>query len=766
MSHVAASRRLSACLLQSTLFALLLVASHPQFASCGEGKQTEPQASDLGVSDPAARDAALDFFERKIRPVLVASCYDCHSAESDVLQGGLRVDAAAAMRRGGDSGAAVKPGDPQASLLVNALRYDGMEMPPDQPLPENVIRDFEQWILSGALMPEDNEPAQPSEPLADESIDWEQARQFWAFQTPTTHHPSEVEGHSLADPKWSTGKIDEFVAARLAVRGLQPNAAASKSTWLRRVTIDLTGLPPTTDQIKRFELDRDPHAKERVVDQLLASPQHAERWGRVWLDVARFAEDQAHIVGNNDSLTYPNAFYYRDWVIRALANDMPYDQFIRMQLAADLIEPENLDGHIATGFIGLGPKYYRRNAPEVMADEWEDRIDTVSRGLLGLTVACARCHDHKYDPIPSSDYYALAGVFASTEMFNRPLSKSAEAKEGQAKKPQDAVHIVREGKPTDLNVMIRGDAKRLGPTVERGFLRVLGDFDRESFQQGSGRLALAECIADPKNPLTARVIVNRVWRELIGQSLVATPSNFGSLGSRPTHPLLLDDLSSRFVQSGWSLKWLQREIVLSSTYGRSSDIHSRHAEIDPDNHLLWRMGRRRLSLEAYRDGILTASGELDRSIGGPSMDPQDPQATRRTVYSEVSRLDLNPMLARFDFPDPNAHSPARHETTTPLQKLFLLNSPFLIHHAERLAARVQNHHPSLEQQIQYAYQVVYGRKPQTQELDLAVAFLSGDQQDGNQQDNLIESGGAKAISDRWNQFAQVLLISNEMFMLD
>ena len=672
-----------------------------------------------------SESSKIEFFERKIRPVLVKHCYECHSSDADLIQGGLRVDDAGAMKRGGDSGAVVSPGEPDSSLIVAALRYDGMEMPPDQPLPEKVIRDFEKWIRGGAAMPEPAHPADASmEEASQPTIDWEKAKAFWAFQPPSLHAPEEIETATPLDTSWAQSKLDQFVIRRLALNELAPNSAASDEVWLRRVTFDLVGLPPTIEEVAAFKADTRPGAKQRVVDRLLSSSRHAERWARVWLDVARYAEDQAHIVGNNDSLTYPNAYIYRDWVIGALAADMPYNEFVKLQLAADLIAPDDPEAHIALGFIGLGPKYYRRGDLEVMADEWEDRIDTVTRGLLGLTVACARCHDHKYDPIPTSDYYALAGVFASTEMFNRPLNESVEKKGDQAKKPQDAVHIVKEGTPKDLQVMIRGDVKRLGPEIKRGFLTVIDQPDVTGFDSGSGRVALAEAITRQSNPLAARVIVNRVWRELMGASIVATPSNFGALGAQPSHPLLLDDLAVRFMNSGWSLKWLQREIVLSSTYAQSSHVDPAKAQRDPDNQLLWRMPRRRLSLESYRDSILAVSGMMDSAVGGPSIDPQDPSASRRTVYSKVSRLDLNPMLARFDFPDPNAHSPARHETTTPLQKLFLLNSPFLVDQSERLAERLMESGSSNEERIAFAYQLLFGREPSGEELSLASDFVS------------------------------------------
>jgi hypothetical protein len=699
----------------------------------------------VGVATSAAVAAAADesdFFERKIRPVLIEHCYECHARDADDIMGGLRLDNPDAMLRGGDSGAAVMPGEPDQSLLLAAIRYDGMEMPPSGPLGASIIRDFETWIESGATDPRQASSGDPVE--AAQEIDWDAARQFWAFRPPVRQElPRSIEGDG-----WGAGRIDSFVLSRLDDAGLTPSAAADRRTLLRRLTFDLVGLPPTLAQMESFLADDRPGSRRRLVDRLLSTPQHAQRWARLWLDLARFAEDQAHKVGNNDSLTYPNAYLYRDWVVDALANDLPYDQFVRMQLAADLIAADDADAQVALGYLGLGPKYYRRSSPEVMADEWEDRVDTVARGLLGLTVACARCHDHKYDPIPTSDYYAMAGVFASTEMYNRPLDLDASDGGRDTKKPQDAVHIVREGKPHDLNVMIRGDVNKAGPVAERAFLTVLSGDGTVRFDRGSGREQLADAIVDRSNPLTARVIVNRIWAELIGQPLVRTPSNFGRLGELPTHPELLDDLAVRFMDNGWSLKWLQREIVMSATYGQSSYIDMSKSSVDPQNELLWRMPRRRLSVEAYRDAVLTAAGRLDHRIGGPSLKPDDPESRRRTLYSEVSRMDLNPMLARFDFPDPNAHSPRRFETTTPLQKLFLLNSPFLVRQSEALAQRLESHGGSRRSRIEYAYTVLFGRQPTESECLWGESFL------------------ADAGAERWEQYAQTLLISNEMFMID
>ncbi|WP_152049392.1 PSD1 and planctomycete cytochrome C domain-containing protein [Tautonia marina] len=693
----------------------------------------------------------LALFEAKIRPVLIEQCYSCHSAEHDAAKGGLRLDTRAAMLQGGDGGPAVEPGDPELSLLIEAIRYDSyVQMPPSNKLAPEVITAFEQWVEMGAPDPRDDDTPAPSEPSA-EGIDWDAARSSWTYQAPKRSEPPEV-----SDPAWVQSSIDAFILARLDDAGLAPNPEADRRTLARRLSIDLVGLPPDPAEVEAFVADPSPDAVDQYVDRLLASPHFGERWARVWLDLARYAEDQAHIVGNDTSLTYPNAYLYRDWLIGALNDDMPYDTFIRRQLAADLIEPANTDELAALGFIGLGPKYYRRNSPEVMAEEWEDRVDVVSRGLLGLTVACARCHDHKYDPISTEDYYALAGVFASTVMFNQPLTDECElGKDGGAKAPEEAMHIIKDSDPKDLNVFIRGNVEQKGPVARRHFLSVLSEGEPIPLgdDSSSGRLDLAEAIIDPSNPLTARVFVNRVWGQLFGQSIVGTPSNFGILGEKASHPELLDDLAARFVTEwGWSLKTLVRELATSSTYRQSSTITDAHRAIDPENTLYARASRKRLVVESWRDSILAASGTLDRTVGGPSIDPSDPEVGRRTLYSKISRLELHPMLARFDFPDPNAHSDGRARTTTPLQKLFVLNSPFVTHHADRLADRLASEAgDDPDARIDLAYRLLYARPPSKAETQLALSFLGSDSCDD---------------SERWAVYAQALLASNEFLLID
>lgn len=689
----------------------------------------------------------IEFFEKKIRPVLVEHCYQCHAAQSKKVRGGLLLDTRDGLQKGGDSGAAIVPGDPKAGKLMPALLYEEHKMPPAGKLPASIIADFENWIRQGAVDPRVGETVAIVAP----ATDFAAAKKFWSFQVPQLRNPPPVR-----NVHWPQKRIDQFVLARLEQAGLLPSDPADRATWFRRLSFDLIGLPPTPAEIEAFATDSSPEARERVVERLLASPRYGERWARLWLDVARYAEDQAHIVGSDRSLFYPNAYLYRDWVIRALNDDMPYDRFVRLQLAADLINPRDPSNHAALGFIGLGPKYFSRNSPAVMADEWEDRVDTVSRGLLGLTVACARCHNHKFDPIPTEDYYALAGVFASTRMFNRPLNdKVAKTKEGEATQPGEAVHIVRDDHPVDLNVFIRGDIGNKGPVVARRFLQVLERTPSQRFREGSGRLELADAIADRANPLTARVIVNRVWGLHFGRPLVGTPSNFGALGELPTHPELLDDLAVRFMEAGWSLKWLQREIVLSATYQQDSNPAPRNRSEDPENRLLSRMNRRRMSVESWRDAVLRASGRLADSIGGPSMNPQDPNERRRTVYSAVSRLELNRLLAAFDFPDPNVHADHRHETTTPIQKLFVLNHPFMVVQAQELANRLKLEIPDAvncadEKRIQLVYQRLYGRSPAESETRLGLAFFA--------------NGADRAA--RWQAYAHVLLAANEMQFVD
>jgi hypothetical protein len=639
-------------------------------------------------------------------------------------------------------------------------------------------------------------------------IDWTRARQHWAFRPPQPH-PAPAVRHK----QWPRAPIDRFLLARLEQRGLSPSPPADPRALLRRVTFDLTGLPPTPEEAATFLADHQPGAYERLVERLLASPRFGERLASMWLPLARYAEDQAHQVGSDTKFFYPNAHLYRQWVIDAFNHDLPYDRFVRLQLAADLVAgtagnpgeggsepgpralqlaqapsppappPPPGPGAAASpdlaalGFLGLGPKYYNRNRPEVMADEWQDRVDTVTRTFQGLTVACARCHDHKFDPITSQDYYALAGIFASTKMVNRTPGGEVEAASTEAAKMRpETMHVVADDTPHDVNLLIRGSIENKGPLVPRRFLRVLSDGEPTPFQSGSGRRELAEQIAARGNPLTARVMVNRLWGLVFGRGLVGTPSNFGLAGDRPTHPELLDDLAVRFMDHGWSVKSVVRELVRSSAYRQASGVGSvermgnaapraapgRAARpprggppapqaLDPANTLLGRMPRRRLTVEQWRDSALFVSGLLETG-GGPSQELADAANHRRTVYARVSRLKLDDLLMQFDYPDANVHAENRAVTTTPIQKLFVLNSPFVLEQARALAARLAREVPAGgAARVQRAYLLLYSRPPSTAETRLGVAYLEKSEADG---------------MSRWERYAQVLLAANEMLYVD
>ena len=590
--------------------------------------------------------------------------------------------------------------------------------------------------------------AAPAPTAPGAAIDWSAARKFWSFQPPQAQARPRVKRGM-----WVRQPIDAFILAKLEANKLNPAPEADRHTLFRRATYDLTGLPPTPEETAAFMADTAPGAYERLIERLLASPRFGERLASMWLPLARYAEDQAHQVGADTKFFYPNAYKYREWVINAFNRDLPYNQFVKLQVAADRVAQPGSDDFAALGFLGLGPKYYNRNRLDVMADEWQDRVDTVTRTFLGLTVACARCHDHKYDPITMSDYYALAGVFASTQMVNRTADgKVEDAKAEAVKMSPRTLHMVEDEKPHDITIFLRGNVEKPGPVAPRRFLRVLSENEPEPFKEGSGRRELAEAIASDGNPLTARVIVNRIWGEIFGRPLVSTPSNFGILGEKPTHPELLDDLSVRFVRNGWSVKSLVREMMLSATY-RQSAIGSGKAPVnDPANRLLWKMNRRRLTVEQWRDTLLATAGQLDLS-GGPSKELDDPTNLRRTVYTRVSRLKLNDLLAQFDYPDANVHAEKRPTTNTPMQKLFVLNGSFVMTTAKQLVARVNKDVPAddPEARIQRAYQLLFARPAESDEVRLGADFVSR------------PSTGAVS---RWEQYAQMLLATNELLYVD
>jgi hypothetical protein len=769
-------------------------------------------AADQPPPPPSPSTADDEFFEKKVRPLLVERCHKCHSTQAKKRRGGLLLDSRVSILKGGDSGPAVVPADPDKSLLVQAVRYQNeqVQMPPTGKLAEAEVAVLAEWVRRGAPFPGSADTAGKKS-----GINLAEGRKFWSFQPPRLVTPPAVQMQN-----WPQRRVDAFLLAEMEKRGLAPSPAADRRTLIRRASFDLIGLPPTPDEVDAFVNDQRPDAYPQLVERLLASPLYGERWGRFWLDLVRYAD-----IREDWSESKAPAYPYRDWVVQAFNDDLPYDQFVQRQLAADLM-PESGTRRVAAdraalGFLGLSPTYWKELKLDrdviktVVAEEWEERIGAVGGTFLGLTVACARCHDHKFDPISQEDYYALAGVFASVRPADRPMiaeelaARAQQARErvkelqvrlGQLQEmkpmPADAhkqaeelnaeierlkktphydtppacaledasLYVLADGphrtkleyKPgvaQDVNVQVRGNPANAGAVVPRRFLAVLSSGEPKPFRQGSGRLELARAIVTEGAPLAARVIVNRVWKHHFGAGLVDTPSDFGAQGARPSHPALLDDLTARFIASGWSLKWLHREIMLSAAYQQASGHEERKRAIDPDNRWLWRMNRRRLEIEAWRDAMLAVSGTLTLERGGPSLDLGDARNRRRTVYGTVKRRELNDMLRLYDFPDPTTHSPGRLPTTTPLQQLFVLNSPFVQQQSAALARRLRAEAPgSTEDRVRRAYLLLYGRAATEGQMRLAVEFLQTD-----------KSAEAAAL---WQQYAQVLLGSNEFLFVD
>jgi hypothetical protein len=579
-------------------------------------------------------------------------------------------------------------------------------------------------------------------------IDWDEAASFWAVQPPLSEQRPSVNSSD-----WPRERLDFFILSSLEQRELMPASEAARPVILRRLHYDLTGLPPSYTDVEEFVHDPSPDAYQKRVDRLLESPRFGERMASMWLNLARYAEDQAHQVGSDTKHFYPNAYRYRQWVIDAYNRDLGYSEFIKLQLAGDLYEDTSHEDLVATGFIGLGPKYYNRGRLEVKAEEWADQVDTVMRTFQGLTVGCARCHDHKFDPITMRDYYGLAGVFASTELVNVAYDKPADqVSKEDMKAHRFTAHLVKDKKGEDLFIFERGNVDQPGDKAERGFLRWLSGDQPVSFNTSeSGRRELAERISSKENPLTARVYVNRLWSLFFGRGLVGSLSNFGALGDEPTHPKLLDDLAVRFIKNGASTKYLIREMVMSSTYRQSSIFDSDSLQKDPENQWLSRMPRRRLSVEMWRDSLLAISGNLHLK-GGPSLELDDPNNVRRTVFARVSRLKLNDLLLQMDYPDANVHADKRSVTTTPLQKLFAMNSSFMLRQADSLVATFDAE-IEMKQGIENLYQKILSRAPDETEFKLAETFL-------------MKPGLDAPTDERWGLFAQALMISNEMLYID
>jgi hypothetical protein len=771
-------------------------------------------------AEPNAEDSARTFFEKRVRPVLVARCFKCHGSDSKA-KGGLRVDSRAALLRGGDRGPALHPGKPEESLLIRALHHDGeVKMPPRSKLPAREIADLTTWIKTGAAWPNDRSIIEF--PHTEGRVEFTpEQKAFWAFQPPRAPTIPRVQ-----DTHWVRSPLDAFILAQLEAKGLRPAPLADKRTLIRRATFDLIGLPPTPDEVEAFVRDDSPEAFARVIDRLLASPHYGERWGRHWLDVARYADSN----GMDENLVQANAWRYRDYVIAAFNRDKPYDRFVREQLAGDLLpaaDPQSAaEQIIATGFLSLGPKMLAEDDPvKMQMDIVDEQIDTVGRTFLGLTLGCARCHDHKFDPIPTADYYSLAGIFKSTKTMDnfrvvarwheRPLGtpeeiarqheqqKKIDAKrreiDAAAKRPKEneeklkrlrselrelekgkqelpAAMAVEEGSVGNVRIHLRGSHWTLGREVPRRFPQILAD-DRQTSLDGkrSGRRQLAEWLTRADHPLTGRVMVNRVWHWHFGRGLVGTTDNFGRLGERPVNQPLLDWLTLRVIEGGWSIKALHRQIMLSNTYQMSATPDAEASRVDPENRLRWRWDRRRLEAEEVRDALLAVSGQLDTALGGSLLQgnnrayvPGYPNSRynrydsrRRSVYLPVLRSDLYAVFQAFDFADPSTPSGERATTTVAPQALFMLNSKLVREQTRSLASfMLRRGEDTLR--LRWLYVSSLGRPPTSAEIARALAFVGRAEQLLAREK--LDAGERRLRA--WQAFCQVIVASNEFIYVE
>lgn len=822
----------------------------------------------------------LNFFENRIRPVLIEHCLECHSGDAK-QKGGLNLSFRGGLIQGGESGPAIVPGKPEESLLIEALRYESFEMPPKGRLPKRIVEDFETWVSMGAPDPRKDHDA--PEPISS-AID---ASELWSFQPVTDVAPPEVKG--LSDP------IDRFIRKRLLVEGITPAGPAALRIQLRRLYLDLTGLPPTADEIAEFESGK---SFEEIVDHLLGSAAFGERFARHWLDLTSYADT----IGVGRSIPALEAWRYRDYVIDAFNADKPFDEFIRQQIAGDIQVPSapgvsrgpepTAESIIATGFLAIGPwELVGGDKVQLRMDVVDRQVNRVGKAFLGMTFECARCHEHKFDPVSQKDYYALAGLFKSTITLNgringvfssinqtplpessddliaraervrafetelaeqtrirnqstkraeklrkhvealkkeidqqqtdgqtdaslserlEDLKKQVDEASAAARKCGDRVNLLNFIKPhrtrsLALSVMdapepegcsinIRGNAHLLGDPVPRGFPGQIAPTEKPAFTRGgSGRVQLADWLTDERNPLTARVWVNRVWHYLFGAGLVRSVDNFGARGEQPDHPELLDYLASEFMKNGWSTKQLVRRIVLSETWRQSSvnpkALSDRVLEIDPENRLLWRANRQRLDAEVIRDSMLKVSDRLDGTRRGPSL-PVDipgnlsPNGTgnmkdgirlpndlkyRRTIYLPQKRKgpfdELN-FLAAFDLPDPNQETGSRNTTTVPTQALYLLNSRFVLECASFLGTRIVGSTEEPKQRVQQVYRAVLGRVPSDTEVNDALYFVSRLQSSADPQTGKAETRQEVTALQAWSRLCQTLLISNEFLFRD
>lgn len=762
-------------------------------------------ASAVGGEEPSAE--AVRFFETRVRPVFVEHCLDCHGPKKQWSS--FRLDSREALLAGGDYGEAVVPGNPEESPLVEAIRQvdEDLAMPPapKKKLDDRQIADIVEWIRQGAVFPETT--------VAD---DGKTGGEHWAFQPLDRPEPPKVQGSD-----WVQTPIDQFILAKLEAGGLKPAPKADKRTLIRRATFDLTGLPPSPEEVAAFLADDHPDAFARVVDRLLASPAYGERWGRLWLDVARYADSN----GLDENVAHGNAWRYRDYVVESFNKDKPYREFVQEQLAGDLLpsadNDERAERLTATGFLSLGPKVLAEpDKVKMEMDIIDEQVDTTGRAMLGLTIGCARCHDHKFDPISAADYYGLAGVFKSTltmDSFKTVakwhentlpdpesealLAEHAKKIEAKQKEIEEAVKAseseqklknlraelaaiekqppvvpsamgVAEGEVQDLPIHLRGDHLRLGDVVPRRVPEVFGALiEPPQFPSDrGGRLELARWIVDDHNALAYRVIVNRVWRWRMGAGIVRTPDNFGLLGEPPTHPELLDWLAAWFIDNETSLKELHRMMMLSSVYQQSSAPDAATAEKDVDNRLWGRMPVRRLEAEEVRDALLAVGGELDRTLGGSlltvanrgyffdhtSKDATTYGSNRRSIYMPVVRNNLYEVFQLLDFPDPAVSNGDRATTTIAPQALLMLNGDVVLQAAAGLTDRILTEKDD-DARLARLYALAFTRAPTVDEIKTDLNFLGEAQR-------LLEPNEPDAEARfrlAWEALCQTILAANE-----
>ena len=769
--------------------------------------------------------ATLEFFEKQVRPILANRCYPCHGPGTDQGQAGLRLDSLTGMLRGGRSGPAIVPGDPRNSLFILAINHDTfVQMPPKTKLPRAEVHTLTEWVRGGAPWPNADVPVPRQSVRRSDQVELtEKEKSFWAFQ-PVVEPPVPA----VENPGWVQTPIDRLVLAKLEARGLRPAPAADKRILIRRATIDLHGLPPAPEEVAAFVADHSADAFAGLVERLLASPRYGERYGRHWLDVARYADSN----GMDDNLTYADAWRYRDYVIAAFNEDKPYDQFVREQLAGDLLatwsDENRAESLIATGFLMIGPKMLAEDDPvKQQMDIVDEQLDTTARAFMGLTMGCARCHDHKFAPLRAADYYSLAAIFKSTKTMvsyrvdskwnatalespdlderlselereidvhddvlvngNMEKMSSEEKQEHEqsleaAKKEYASIPkamAVTEGKVEDLPIFLRGNHLTPGNLVRRGVPLILaGERQTPISDKQSGRLEFAEWLTRPVHPLTARVMVNRIWKWHFGEAIVRSPDNFGRLGERPDNQPLLDWLAVRFVESGWSVKAMHRVIMPSSTYQMSTTSDSRALDIDPENRLLWRRDRRRMEAEVIRDSLLAVSGQLDLTMGGTLLphlnfvnlsgkgkarDPALYDSKRRSVYLPVLRSALYEVFQSFDFPAPAVINGQRSSTTVASQALFMMNSRLMAEASDALAEWLLSQ-PAWDDRgrIARVYELVLLRPPSTQETREWLEFLA--QYDRAQRNEAAEVGPRNRHA--WQGLCRVLLSSNEFVYVE